>query len=196
MVIGFSQCSPAATSSPQAAFSSLFLPPPHSPSFDFGPASPTLNASQINQYATYASSNGYPDDVPFVLSAGLGAALGLEDSPVMDSPGYPEDDLESDDGQSQYVVIKDRVEDDDDNEPLSTVRSVTHPHLDFADRAARSRLSPPLPQHPSFSASLRAACPTISLPASLNSASRRRTSRSSVADDCASPSPAGRCLRF
>ena len=40
-----------------------------------------------------------------------------------DSPEYPEDDFESDDGRSQYVVMEDQLEDDDD-EALSDRKSV------------------------------------------------------------------------
>lgn len=106
-------------SSPVQNFSSYFLPPPDSPSFNFRQPepSPTINASEMNaQYARYPlaahpTAAGHPDELPFVLSAGLGAALGLDDSsPDLHSryPGDEEDELASgeEDASSQYVVYE------------------------------------------------------------------------------------------
>ncbi|KAK4700982.1 6-phosphogluconolactonase, partial [Phenoliferia sp. Uapishka_3] len=94
-------------SSPAHNYSSFFLPPPTSPSFQFASSgepspSPTLHAGMENaQYATYATSAGHPDDLPFILSSGLG--LG-DDSPLPESARYLEEDGEGSE-DDQYLVL-------------------------------------------------------------------------------------------
>lgn len=57
--------------------------------------------SSLDQYATAA---GHPDEVPFVLSPGLGAALGFEDeSPLPQETHFDEEDDSSE--EDQYLVL-------------------------------------------------------------------------------------------
>lgn len=62
-------------------------------------------------------------DTPYIVSSGLQAALGLDDSPQLGPTIFPTDEIDSDDSQSDYespYVVRHasiRVDRDDERDP-------------------------------------------------------------------------------
>lgn len=125
---------------PRATFSSLFEPPPSADPFIFDRSpSPTLNANELNSslgvrplrlgVAPPSPSDG--DDLPFIISPRLGAALdGFDTNTNPYDPQFPEDDdADSDEDGVQYVIMGSSAETTRDLQTPSPINLSTDPVL-------------------------------------------------------------------